>query len=81
MSKTCPITGKNTKMAGGYSNRVRATKFNPTGMKRRKANLQKKKIFIPELNKTMRLTISTKAIKTINKNGAFATLKKAGLIK
>ena len=68
-------------MAGGYSNRVRATKFNPTGMKRRKANLQKKKIFIPELNKTMRLTISTKAIKTINKNGAFATLKKAGLIK
>ena len=81
MSKTCPITGKNTKMAGGYSNRVRATKFNPTGMKRRKANLQKKKIFIPELNKTMRLTISTKAIKTINKNGAFATLEKAGLIK
>ena len=81
MSKTCPITGKNIKMAGGYSNRVRATKFNPTGMKRRKANLQKKKIFIPELNKTMRLTISTKAIKTINKNGAFATLEKAGLIK
>ena len=49
MTKTCPITGKNTKTAGGYSNRIRATKFNPTGTKRRKANLQKKKIYVPEL--------------------------------
>ena len=81
MTKTCPITGKNTKTAGGYSNRVRANKFNPTGTKRRKANLQKKKIYVPELDKTFTLTISTKAIKTINKNGAYATLKKAGIIK
>ena len=81
MSKTCPITGKNTKTAGGYSNRVRATQFNPTGTKRRKANLQKKKIYVPEIDKTLKLTLSTKAIKTINKNGAYSTLKKAGLIK
>jgi len=81
MSKKCPITGKSTKTAGGYSNRVRATQFNPTGTKRRKANLQKKKIYVPELDKTFTLTISTKAIKTINKNGAFVTLKKAGIIK
>jgi large subunit ribosomal protein L28 len=81
MTKTCPITGKNTKTAGGYSNRVRATKFNPTGTKRRKANLQKKKIYVPELDKTFTLTLSTKGIKTINKNGAYATLKKAGIIK
>ncbi len=81
MTKECPITGKSTKTAGGYSNRIRATKFNPTGTKRRKANLQKKKIYVPELDKNFNLTISTKAIKTINKNGAFATLKKAGIIK
>lgn len=81
MSKTCPITGKNTKVAGGYSNRIRATEFNPTGKKRRKANLQSKRIFIPELGKTIKLTLSTKGIKTINKNGAYATLKKAGIIK
>ncbi len=80
MSKSCEITGKSTKMAGGYSNRTRATQYNPIGMKRRKANLQKKRIFVPELNKTFTLTLSTKAIKTINKNGAFATLKKAGII-
>jgi large subunit ribosomal protein L28 len=81
MTKTCPITGKNTKTAGGYSNRVRATKFNPSGIKRRKANLQKKKIYIPEIDKTLSLTLSTKGIKTINKNGAYQTLKKAGIIK
>jgi len=28
-------------MGGGYSNRVRATKFNPTGMIRKYPNLQK----------------------------------------
>lgn len=81
MSKACPITGKSTKTAGGYSNRVRATKFNPTGTKRRKANLQKKKIFVPEIGKSIRVTLSTKGIKTVNKNGAYQTLKKAGIIK
>ena len=49
-------------------------------MKRRQLNLQKKRIYIPELKKTLTLTLSTRAIKTINKNGAYATLKKAGLI-
>lgn len=67
-------------MGGGYSNRTRATQYNPTGMVRKYPNLQKKKIFIPEMNKFITITLSTKAIKTINKNGAYATLKKAGLI-
>jgi len=78
--KICPITKRGPKRAGGYSNRTRATQFNPTGIKRRQVNLQKKRIYIPELKKTMTLTISTRALKTIQKNGAFATLKKAGLI-
>lgn len=78
--KICPITQKSSKVAGRYSNRVRATQFNPVGKVRKYANLQKKKIFIPELNKTITLELSTKAIKTIKKNGAYAVLKKAGLI-
>ena len=78
--KICPITKKGSRTGGGYSNRTRATQFNPVGMSRRYPNLQKKRIYIPELKKTMVLTLSTKAIKTINKNGAYATLKKAGLI-
>jgi len=80
MSKICPITNKGTKIAGRYSNRVRATEFNPTGKVRRKPNIQKKKIYVPEIDKSITLNLSTKAIKTINKNGAYKTLKKANLI-
>ena len=80
MSNVCPITKKGTKVAGGYSNRTRATKFTPTGMVRKYPNLQKKKIYIPEEKRSITLKISTRAIRTIKKNGAFATLKKAGII-
>ena len=80
MAKACAVTGKSSQMGGSYSNRTRATQFNPCGNSRKFANLQKKKIFVPELNKTLTLTLSTKAIKTIQKNGAYATLKKAGII-
>ena len=80
MAKECAITGKSSQMGGGYSNRVRATQFNPTGKRRRYANLQKKKVYVPEIDKHIILILSTKAIKTINKNGAYAVLKKAGII-
>ncbi len=80
MAKICPVTKKGSIVGGGYSNATRATQFNPTGKVRRYVNLQPKKIYIPELKKSIRLTLSTRAIKTINKNGAFATLRKAGII-
>jgi large subunit ribosomal protein L28 len=80
MAKSCAITGMNSQMSGGYSNRIRATKFNPTGMVRKYANLQKKRIFVPEINQTLNLTLSTRAIKTINKKGAYKALKDAGVI-
>lgn len=80
MAKKCAISGKTSIVGGGYSNRTRATQFNPTGKRRRHVNFQKKKIYVPEIDKTISLTISTKAIKTINKNGAYNTLKKAGII-
>jgi len=67
-------------MGGGYSNRTRATQFNPTGMARKYANLQKKKVYIPELKKSITINVSARGLKTIQKNGAYATLKKAGLI-
>ena len=67
-------------MGGGYSNRTRATQFNPTGKRTKKPNIQRKRIYIPELKKTISLNISTKGLRTINKNGAYITLKKAGII-
>jgi large subunit ribosomal protein L28 len=80
MPKVCPITGKRSDVAGGYSNATRATQFNPTGKHRRHPNLQKKTIYIPELDKTMTLEVSTKGLKTINKKGAYKALKDAGII-
>lgn len=80
MAKACAITGKTSLIGGRYSNRTRATQFNPCGKVRRQANLQKRRIFIPEINKTVSLTLSAKALKTISKRGAYATLKKAGVI-
>ncbi|MEI6580919.1 MAG: bL28 family ribosomal protein [bacterium] len=81
MAKICKITKKSSLVGGGYSNRTRATKFNPTGKKRKYTNLQKKKVFIPELNKSVKIEVSTKGMRTMKKNGAYATLKKAGIIK
>lgn len=80
MAKICAVTGKGSKVAGGYSNRVRATKFNPTGNVRKQPNMQKKRIFVPELNRTITVTLSTKGMRTLTKNGAYKTLKEAGII-
>jgi len=38
--KACPICSKTSQMVGNYSNRVRATKYNPTGKTRKQPNLQ-----------------------------------------
>ena len=80
MARICEITKRGSMRGGGYSNKTRATQFNPTGMVRKYPNLQKKKIYVPELKKSFNLTISARALKTIRKRGAFATLKKAGII-
>lgn len=80
MAKACAVTGKTSLVGGRYSNRVRATQFNPCGKIRRKANLQKHKVFIPELNKHISLILSARAVKTIAKNGAYKTLRKANII-
>ena len=81
MKKICAITKKGSIIGGGYSNRTRATQFNPTGQVRKYPNLQKKKVFISELNKSINIEISARGMRTMKKRGAYATLLKAGLIK
>jgi len=81
MAKACAITKKTSQVGGGYSTKVRATKFNPTGITRKYAILQKKRVFVPELNKTIPLTVSTRGLKTIQKKGAYRALKEAGIVK
>lgn len=80
MARHCIVTGKSTQIGGRYSNRTRATQFNPVGKVRRKANLHKRRVYVPELGKTVIIDVSVKGLKTIKKNGAYAALKKAGVI-
>jgi large subunit ribosomal protein L28 len=44
-------------------------------------NILTKRIFVPELDKFVTVKLSARALKTVTKNGAYATLKKAGLLK
>jgi large subunit ribosomal protein L28 len=80
MAKECQITGKKTQIGGRYSNRTRATQFNPCGKTKRQPNLQKKRIYVPELDRHVSIKVSTAALRTIAKNGAYQTLKDAKLI-
>ncbi|MDE2037645.1 MAG: 50S ribosomal protein L28 [Patescibacteria group bacterium] len=80
MAKICDITKRGSMTGGRYSNRTRATQFNPCGTVRRYPNLQKKTVFVPELKKSVRLTVSARGLRTIAKKGAFRALRDAGII-
>jgi len=43
-------------------------------------NLRKKRIWVSELKKFVTIKLTARALKTVTKNGAYATLKKAGVI-
>ena len=70
MSKVCQLTGKRPAVGNNVSHSNRKTK------RRFLPNLQAKTFFIPETGQTVRLKLSTSAIKTINKLGIFAYLTK-----
>jgi large subunit ribosomal protein L28 len=80
MANKCDITGKKPQIGGKYSNRTRATQFNPSGNTKRSPNLQKKRIYVAELGKSVTVKVSTKGLRTIAKNGAFKTLREAKLV-
>ena len=73
MSKVCKITGKKPLVGNNVSKSKRRTK------RRQMPNLQNKKIFVPEIGKTIQLKLSTTALKTIDKTGLVSYLKKQGL--
>ena len=87
MSKVCSIRGSKVRIGRRIHRSGLAKKKGGIGRHVTKTvkrtvspNLQTKRIFVPELDRFIKLKISAKAIKTINKNGAYITLKKAGLI-
>ncbi len=87
MARVCSIRGSRVRSGGKINRSGLAKKKGGIGrhvtkvVKRKVApNLQSKRIWVPELSRWVRLTLSCKAIKTINKNGAYVTLKDAGLV-
>ncbi len=71
MSKVCQISGKRVRVGNNVSksNNKTKRKFYP--------NLQKKRFYLPEEDRWVTLKVSTKALKSINKNGISTELKKA----
>ena len=87
MSKVCSIRGSRVRMGGRIHRSGLAKKKGGIGRHVTKVvkrtvspNLHTKRIWVPELGRHIKLKLTAKAIKTINKNGAYPTLKKAGLI-
>ena len=73
MSRKCQLTGKKANNAMAVSHSHRRTK------KLQQVNLQWKRVWWPEGNRFVRLRLSTKAIKTLEKKGIDAMAREAGI--
>jgi large subunit ribosomal protein L28 len=71
MSRVCELTGKRAMVGNNVSHAMNKTK------RKFSVNLVKKRFYIAEEDRWVTLKISTAALKTINKNGIAAVLKKA----
>lgn len=73
MARTCKLTQRGPKVANNVSHSHHKTK------RRQMLNLQKKVVFVPELGRPVRIRMSIKAMRTIDKIGLMPFLKKEGL--
>ncbi|MFL6527577.1 MAG: 50S ribosomal protein L28 [Chthoniobacterales bacterium] len=87
MSRVCSITGSRVTRGSVIHRRGMAKKKGGVGRHVTKnvprtfsPNLREHRVWVPELKKFVRVKLTARGLKTLNKNGAFATLKKAGLI-
>ena len=74
MARQCVVTKKKAMTGNFVSHANNKTK------RRHGINLLEKRIWIPEQKKWVKVKISAKALKTIQKNGAASVLSKAGVI-
>ncbi len=87
MSRVCQITGAKVSTGNKIHRSGRAKKKGGIGRhvtetvrRQFKPNLRDKRIWVPELGKFVRVRVSARGLKTMDKNGAYKTLKEAGLI-
>ena len=87
MSKVCSITNARPTKGSIVHRRGLAKKKGGIGQHVTKVvsrtffpNLKKKRIWVSELKRFVSVKLSARALKTVTKNGAYATLKSAGVI-
>ena len=87
MSRICSITGSRAVRGSVIHRRGMAKKKGGVGRRVTKnvprvfaPNLHRQRIWVPELKKFVRIRLTARGLKTINKNGAYKVLKKAGTI-
>jgi large subunit ribosomal protein L28 len=73
MAHCCEISNKNRQHGHRVSHAKNRTKHVFLG------NIQSKRIWVPELNKMLKLKISTKMLRTIDKIGLNGALRKFGM--
>jgi large subunit ribosomal protein L28 len=73
MPRRCAITGKGPLTGNHVSHAHNKTK------RRQNPNLHKKRIFVPELGRTIRIRVSVHALRSITLQGLMPYLKKQGL--
>jgi len=73
MARKCRLTGIGPLAGNRVSHSNRRTK------RRQLPNLQKKRIYVPELDRWVRFRLSTRALRTITKKGLIAFLRDEGL--
>jgi large subunit ribosomal protein L28 len=73
MARTCKLTGKRPNVANNVSHANNKTK------RKQLPNLQAKRVFVPELDRWVRLRLSTRALRTVTRKGLMDYLKDVGL--
>ncbi len=71
MAKVCPITGKRTRTGNNVSHANNKTR------RRWEPNLQWKRIWVPDENRFVRMRVSARGLRTIQKLGFEVALRKA----
>ncbi len=73
MPRICKLSGKKPLSGHNVSHAHNVTN------KWQRPNIQRKRIFVPELGRTVRLKLSARALRTIDKKGLMAYLRDQGL--
>ena len=73
MPRICQITGKKPLSGHNISHAHNVTN------KWQRPNIQTKRLYVPELKRTLKLKVSTRALRTIDKKGLLPYLKSRGL--